>query len=77
MVCIQVKSVEDEHGDCDYGCWNSAYGFEIKVDGVEDESLKPHASCCESESFTAVDLANYILKKARIHGAENIHVEQA
>lgn len=77
MVCIQVKAVEDENGDCENGCWNSAYGFEIKVDGVEDESLLPRASCCSSESFTAVDLANYILEKARIHGAENIHVEQA
>lgn len=75
MICIKIESVEEDSGDCDNGCWNSAYGYKILVDGVEDDALYPSASCFESTNYGPIDLANYILEKARIHGAENIHVE--
>ncbi|ARW58056.1 hypothetical protein [Serratia phage X20] len=68
---IEVKKIYAESGDCDLGCWNSADGYLVTIDGVEYDDLHPYASCCNSDSFNEGDLLNFIMSKV---GRTDIHI---
>ncbi|AFU64028.1 hypothetical protein ACQ31_gp145 [Salmonella phage STML-198] len=60
---IEVTKLYADSGDCDLGCWNSAEGYDVVIDGVQYNELHPFASCCSSSNFTEEDLLNLIFRE--------------
>lgn len=65
---IKIQFIEIDNGDCELGCYNSAYGYEVTIDDVIFDELTPFCSCTSSKSFGEVDLVKLILQKAGVSG---------
>ncbi|QYC52480.1 hypothetical protein [Salmonella phage SSBI34] len=70
---VKYEFIEVDSGDCDLGCWNSAEGYLVEIDGVVYDDLYPSCSCTSSKSFTVGDLIDFIFEKCYI---ANIQIEE-
>lgn len=69
---IKVDEIYTESGDCELGCWNSATGYKVEIDGIVYDDLMPFASCCDSTNYNPGHLLDFILCKI---GRLDIYIE--
>lgn len=54
---VVVNFLEEDSGDCEYGCWNTGYGVEVMVDGKCVHRQEAWATCCDNSSVDFTLLA--------------------
>lgn len=48
---VELILLEEDNGDCKYGCWNTGYGVEVRVDGEKCYEQEAWASCCDNSTI--------------------------
>ncbi|QFR57295.1 hypothetical protein AmPhEK80_0025 [Klebsiella phage AmPh_EK80] len=57
---VVVNFLEQDSGDCEYGCWNTGYGVEVMVDGKCVHRQEAWASCTNNSSVDFDVLAHVL-----------------